>query len=687
MKHTETIMLNPAYSCWLNFKMYEKSANQSIEKYCHFILNKNKESKVINTAVQELCAAIQGIFHFYPQIVKSSENLDSPYLELLIHENNAAAEQNEVCGFTIRQIQKNEHDKITISGTDENGVLYGAFQFIFALGTGKSIDQIGTEQKTYNKLRMINHWDNLSGDIERGYSGNSIFYENNTITRNFGRIRDYARLLSSVGINCISLNNVNVHDEEAKFISDEYLQLIAPIVSIFFDYGIKILLSIDFASPILLGGLNTADPLDENVQNFWRNTADTVYSRIPDFGGFLVKADSESRPGPYTYGRDHTDGANMLADALQPHGGIVVWRCFVYNCHTDWRDRSLDRAKAAYENFIPLDGKFKENVILQIKNGPMDFQIREPVTPLFGSLEKTNQVIEFQIAQEYTGHQIDLCFLVPLWKEALDFDTFAKGEHSFVRDIVNGKLFQTPLGGITGVSNIGNSPAWTGNPLAQANLFGFGRLAWNPELSSKDIAKEWVVLTFGCDSRTVEKVTDMLLRSREIYEKYTCPLGIGWFVNPEAHYGPNVEGYEYSRWGTYNYADLKGIGVDRTVATGTGYAGQYKTENASMYEHIETCPENLLLFFHHMPYDYVLKSGLTILQHIYNTHFEGVEEVIELQKTWNSLRNTIDPDIFQEAQRRFKLQLKDAIEWRDVVNTYFYRKTGIPDKMGRHIYP
>jgi alpha-glucuronidase len=685
MKDTENYTLNPAYSCWMNFDIYKKSASKSIEKYCHCISAGNA-SKVVNTAVNELSAAIEGIFHFKPQIMLS-EDYNLPCIQLMIEEDNAALKQKDACRFTIKQINESDHDRIVISGTDENSVLYGVFQFIFALGTGKTADKIQTVQETYNKLRMIDHWDNLDGSIERGYSGNSIFFVNGKVTQNHDRIRDYARLLSSVGINYVSLNNVNVNDEETKFISDKYLPLLAPIASIFSDYGIKVLLSLNFASPIILGGLSTADPLDKDVQDFWRKTADTIYSYIPDFGGFLVKADSESRPGPYSYGRDHTHGANMLADALQPHGGIVIWRCFVYDCQTDWRDRKLDRAKAAYENFVPLDGRFKDNVVLQIKNGPMDFQIREPVNPLFGSLEKTSQFIEFQIAQEYTGHQIDLCFLVPLWKEALDFDTFAKGKSSFVSDIVNGKMFHRQIGGIAGVSNIGDSPAWTGNPLAQVNLFGFGRLAWNPALSSKDIAEEWAMLTFGSDSAAVEKITDMLMRSRDIYEKYTCPLGIGWFVNPESHYGPNVDGYEYSHWGTYHYADVKGVGVDRTVATGTGYAGQYKIENTRLYEEIETCPDNMLLFFHHMPYDYVLKSGLTILQHIYNTHFEGVEEVIELQKDWNSLQGAIDSSIFQEVQRRFELQLKDAVEWRDVVNTYFYRKTGVPDEKGRHIYP
>ncbi|HHV31642.1 MAG TPA: alpha-glucuronidase [Clostridiales bacterium] len=680
MKERNGITQHPAYPCWLNYKQYPKAADPCFEKYGRAV-RVAEPSRVLNTAAQELCRAMESIFGLTPAVIREDDR--QPYIQLCVTPGTAAA----ASGFCIRAVQENGQDKIVISGTDEAEVLYGVFRFLFLIGSGKTIGEIETQETTCNRLRIMEQWDNLSGEIERGYSGNSIFYEHGKITKNLERIRDYARLLSSVGINYISINNVNVFEEETKFISDVYLPEIASIASVFSDYGIRLLLSINFASPIALGGLETADPLDSGVQNWWKETADRIYAHIPDFGGFLVKADSESRPGPYTYGRDHAQGANMLADALQPHGGLVVWRCFVYNCHTDWRDRKLDRARAAYDNFVPLDGKFRDNVILQIKNGPMDFQIREPVTPLFGAMEKTNQIIEFQIAQEYTGHQIDLCFLVPLWKEALDFDTDAKGKGSFVREIVSGKLFHTQTGGVAGVSNIGDSPAWTGNPLAQANLFGFGRLARTPSLTSREIAEEWVRLTFGGEAVVVEKITDMLLRSREIYEKYTCPLGIGWFVNPGIHYGPSVDGYEYSRWGTYHYADWKGIGVDRTVATGTGYAGQYKGRNAEMYEHMETCPENLLLFFHHVPYNYVLKSGLTLLQHIYNSHFQGVEEAAELQKTWDSLRGLVDETIFEEVQRRFELQMKNAVEWRDVVNTYFFRRTGIPDEKGRHIYP
>ncbi len=668
-----------AYRCWLNYNRYSDSADKSLEPYCRTIVAPNR-SGVLRSAAKELASAVKGAFGFCPRIAAESDG--SPCIRLAV---SAGAADNDAAAFEIHRDEKNSC--IAISGIDENSVLYGAFEFIFALGSGKSLAEIDTKESSPNRVRMMQQWDNASGDIERGYAGQSIFYRNGEITSDLSRIRDYARLLASVGVNYISLNNVNVHDIETKFITEAYLPKIAAIASVFSEYGIRVMLSINFASPIVLGGLTTADPLDAKVQEWWRKTADTVYSYIPDFGGFLVKADSESRPGPFTYGRDHAQGANMLADALAPHGGLLLWRCFVYNCNTNWRDRKTDRARAAYDNFMPLDGKFHDNVILQIKLGPMDFQIREPLTPLFGGLEKTNQMIEFQITQEYTGHQIDLCYLVPMWKEALNFDTYARGKNSFVKDIVSGKMFGNLLGGSAAVSSIGTGAEWTGDPLAQANLFGFGRLAWNAERSSEEIAREWCALTFGRKRSVVDTVSDMLLRSREIYEHYTCPLGIGWFVNPQIHYGPSVDGYEYSQWGTYHYADLHGIGVDRTAATGTGYAAQYRAPNAEMFEHPETCPENLLLFFHHLPYDYQLKSGMTLLQSIYETHFRGAEEAKWLKEQWETLRGSIDPSIYEKVEQCFELQLKDAVEWRDVVNTYFYRKTGIPDAKGRLIYP
>lgn len=381
-----------------------------------------------------------------------------------------------------------------------------------------------------------------------------------------------------------------------------------------------------------------------------------------------------------------TGGANMLAKALEPFGGIVIWRCFVYNCQQDWRDRVTDRANAAYDHFMPLDGEFKDNVVLQIKNGPMDFQVREPVSPLFGGLKRTNQILELQITQEYTGQQKHVCFLIPQWKEVLDFETWCDGPGSTVKNLVCGKVYPQKHCGFAAVSNIGDNANWTGHILAQANLYGYGRLVWNPDLSSEAIADEWVRLTFSNDPGVIETISKILLKSWETYEHYTSPLGIGWMVNPNHHYGPSVDGYEYSAWGTYHRADWLGIGVDRTVATGTGFAGRYHKPNAEMFEDMNKCPEELLLFFHRVEYKHRLKSEKTLIQHIYDTHFERVKEAEEFRTRWLSLKGKIDKKRFDAVLERLEIQIRDAREWRDVVNSYFYRKSGIPDEKGRRIY-
>ncbi|MPQ31453.1 alpha-glucuronidase [Clostridium estertheticum] len=667
------------YNCWLN---YDKEVTLSDEiKEILKTIQLNEEGTIINTAVKELSIVIKKLIGKTPEIIKDTM-LSHIYLGKLKDKTIKLVPG----GFSIKKSTLNQKNIIEILGKDENGILNGVFSFIRAIYTGSNINEINIVDNPRNMVRMINHWDNMSGDIERGYAGESIFFKDNHIVENKSRIRDYARLMASVAINGIVINNVNVHKQETKLITDELLPEVKKIADIFREYGIKLYLSVNFASPMEIGGFLTADPLDFNVRTWWKKTAENIYSYIPDFGGFLVKADSESRPGPFTYGRNHAEGANMLAEALRPFGGIVIWRCFVYNCKLDWRDRSTDRAKAAFDNFKPLDGKFDENVVLQVKNGPVDFQIREPISPLFGALKQTNEFMEFQIAQEYTGQQKHLCYLVPMWKEALDFDTFANGKDSNVSKIVDGSLFKTKYGGVAAVSNIGGSECWTGHPLAQANLYGYGRLIWNTFLSSDEIAREWVKLTFGAEKDVEQIIVDILLQSREVYEKYTCPLGVGWMVNPNHHYGPSVEGYEYSPWGTYNYADYKSIGVDRTVATGTGYIGEYEPKVADKFENLETCPEELLLFFHNVLYSYKLKTGKTVIQHIYDTHFEGVEKVDEFINKWETLQNKIDSKIFDLVMEKFQIQKKDSREWRDVVNTYFYRKTGIDDLYKRKIY-
>ncbi len=583
-------------------------------------------------------------------------------------------------GYYIRSSEKG----LKLSAADENGILYGAFAVIRLISCGEDLKTICEESKPSNPLRMMNHWDNMDGSIERGYSGKSFYYLDNEIIVD-DRTVFFARLLASTGINGVVINNVNVKDAASYLITDRYFDKVKELSEVFADYGIKMFLSLNFASPIELGNLKVCDPLDKSVIEWWEGKMKEIYTRVPLLGGFLVKADSEGRPGPFTYGRTQADGANMLADVIRPYGGIIIWRCFVYNCTQDWRDKKTDRARAGYDYFKEQDGQYRENVILQIKNGPMDFQIREPVSPLIGGLTKTNQMLEVQIAQEYTGHQIDLCYLIPMFKEVLGFRTYCQEKNDTVADVVSGRTFGNKNAGMAAVINTGDDYNWTGNYLAAVNFYGFGRLSFDTDLSAEQIAREWIRMTFDLDKTDEDMLTDMLLKSREIYEKYTSPLGIGWMVTPNDHYGPSVDGYEYSRWGTYHRADHLGIGVDRTDK-GTGYAQQYYKENSEMYNDPSTCPEELVLFFHHLPYTWKLKSGKTLIQHIYDSHFEGEAEAEKLAGNWKDLEGKISGEVFTLVNDRFEKQISNAKEWRDQVNSYFFRKSGIEDEKGRTIY-
>ena len=575
-------------------------------------------------------------------------------------------------------------ETVAVEASDENGILYGCFELIRQLSLGTQTQELSIEKSPAIPLRMLNHWDNMDGSIERGYSGNSFFFEKNEILVD-DRIRTYARLLASVGINGTVINNVNVKDAATDLITDRYFEKLRILSEILAEYGIKLFLSLNYAAPMEISGLPGADPLDEQVIRWWKERMQQVYAAVPGLGGFLIKADSEGRPGPFTYGRTHAQGANMLAEAIEPYGGLIIWRCFVYNCKQDWRDRKTDRARSGYDNFIGLDGQFRDNVILQIKNGPMDFQVREPVHPLFGGLEKTNQMLEVQIAQEYTGQQRHVCYLIPMFKEVLEFRTYCREKDDSVLDLISGKTYGQTKCGIAAVANTGNDENWTGHDLAAANLYGFGRLAFEPQLSAEQIAREWIRLTFGSDPQVMDNLLFILMNSWPAYESYTAPLGIGWMVNPNYHYGPNVDGYEYDRWGTYHRADHLGIGVDRSH-NGTGYAGLYREPNASLYDDPEKCPEELLLFFHHMPYEYRLQSGKTILQHIYDTHFDGVALVDEMVRRFEELKGKLPEKQYERMAQRFAHQKEHSREWRDQINTYFYRKTGIPDEEGRKIY-
>ncbi len=670
-------------NCWLNYKRMDKIP-ECIKEFSNIFCGAS--GKCIDNAVREIDMAMSAMFGI--KVEKKyipADNISAGiYLKLFDDEDSkyTGTFVPDEEGYAL--YYKKNDNLIIVSSAGERGILYGVFRLMRLLQMETEPSDINLFENPYMPVRMINHWDNMAGDIERGYSGNSFFYENNKIIVD-DRTKAYARLMSSVGINAITINNVNVHSVETKLITDTFLFEVKKISDIFTSYGIKLYMSINFAAPAELGYTDTCDPLDPQVIKWWENTTKHLYEVIPDFGGYLVKADSEGRPGPYTYGRSHADGANMLARALSKYGGIVVWRCFVYNCKQNWRDRKTDRAKACYDNFYGLDGEFDDNVVLQIKNGPMDFQVREPVSPLFGALKKTNMFLELQIAQEYTGQQIDLCYLVPMWKEILDFNTYAYDDAT-VKRIVSGREYGNRICGVAGVTNTGNDSNWTGHDLAAANLFGFAMLCWNPELSAEQIGITWARATFGNDREVYLKIYEIIKDSWLTYEKYTSPLGIGWMINPSDHYGPNVDGFEYDVWGTYHRSDRNGMGQDRTVLNGTGYTAQYNEPLCSMYENVETTPDELRLFFHYTKYDYVLSSGKTVIQHIYDTHFEGVEEVEKMIAAWKTLEGSIDKRVFDRVNERFEKQLRNAIEWRDRVNTYFYRMSGINDEHGRTIY-
>ena len=659
---------------WLDYK--EKRENKDCEELKRFTFSgADKEDVIVKNASAELTRGLAAMLSIEPVIVCADTAVP------LEETDGEAIRDNEEYRICIKD------GGIDIAAKSGKGILYGVFDVLRTVAVEKSVKAEYAEEKRVRPsepLRMLNHWDNMDGSIERGYSGESFFYEDNEIIVD-ERTKDYARLIASTGINAVVINNVNVKQAASYMITDSYFAKLAELGEIFAGYGIGLFLSLNYASTIEIGGMDSADPLDEGVIAWWKDKMAEVFKKISTLKGFLVKADSEGRPGPFTYGRTQADGANMLADIAKEYGAIIIWRCFVYNCRQDWRDRKTDRARAGYDNFMPMDGDYHDNVILQIKNGPMDFQIREPISPLLGGLKKTNQMLEVQIAQEYTGHQIDVCYLIPMFKEILGFKTYCGGSKDSVADIISGETFGSRYSGIAAVTNTGNDFNWTGNYLAGANLYGFGRLAFENGLSAEQIAEEFVRMSISGDKEVVDTIMEILLPSREIYERYTSPLGIGWMVTPATHYGCSVDGYEYDRWGTYHRADHLGLGVDRTDK-GTGYALLYNEPNASMYNSPEDCPDELVLFFHHLPYTHKLHSGKSVIQHIYDTHFEGYEEAKALAAKWDTLKGRVADEIFENVKERFGRQLVNAREWCDQVNSYFYRKSGIEDEKGRQIW-
>lgn len=548
-----------------------------------------------------------------------------------------------------------DNDGFTISGTDNQlvitarhdiGLLYGAYEALRLQATETPVKEQSQQPKF--KLRLLNHWDNLDGSIERGYAGESIF---EWFHLDEELIREYARANASIGINGSVLNNVNA---SPKMLTKDYLKEVKKIADILRPYGIRVYLSINFATPMALGGTKTADPKNNSVRRWWKNKAREIYRMIPDFGGFLVKANSEGQPGPGDYHRSHADGANMLADALAPYKGIVMWRCFVYGAN----HKGEDRVKQAVSEFKPLDGKFRKNVILQTKNGPLDFQPREPYSPVFDQIRETPNMVELQITQEYLGQSKHLVYLAPMWKEFFQY------------------IEPDWLAGIAGVANIGKDANWCGHHFSQANWYAFGRLAWNPELTSEQIAREWLEQTFSTDENFVFLMSTVMEESREACVSYMMPLGLHHIFKFDHHYGPEPDGFkaEYPlEWCPvyYHQADKNGIGFDRS-STGTNAVSQYREPYASMYDKVEKCPENLLLWFHHLPWDYKMKDGSTLWESLQYHYNQGVIMTETYQNLWhNKMKAYVDEQRWREVDERLKIQVENAREWRDVCLGYF----------------
>lgn len=672
------VSANDGYGLWLNYyRAPEPILTEYRQQIREVIISGN--SATMELVRKELAAGLPGLLgQQVPEVrelknngtliagrVGSSALLTGNELENLLE--NAGDE-----GFLILTKEIDGKKSILITANTDTGVLYGTFRFLQMLQTGQQISRVDWLSVPKIKIRMLNHWDNLDGSIERGYAGRSLWDWENLPGKTDQRYYDYARANASIGINGTVLNNVNANP---LLLTPEYLEKVAALASIFRPFGIRVYLSVKFSSPVNIGGMETADPLVPEVREWWKNKVKEIYRFIPDFGGFLVKANSEGQPGPQNYGRSHAEGANMLAEALKPFGGIVMWRAFVYDNNVP-----EDRAKQALNEFKPLDGEFLDNVLIQVKNGPIDFQPREPFHPLFGAMPKTPLMMEFQITQEYLGQSTDLCYLAPLYKECLDSDTWAKGAGSTVAKVIDGTLENHRLTGMAGVANTGTDRNWTGHLFGQANWFVFGRLAWNHENASEQMAEEWIKMTFSHDAQVVQTIKKIMLASRENSVNYMTPLGLHHIMGMGHHFGP---GPWVSRgradWTSvyYHRADSTGIGFDRSP-TGSNATSQYFQPVAEKFASPETCPDEYLLWFHHLPWKYRMRSEKSVWDELCLHYYSGVEGVKKMQRDWDSLEGKIDQEEFLAVQDKIKKQLKVAEWWRDACVLYFQQFSKMP---------
>lgn len=601
-------------------------------------------------------------------VVGTHEN--SPVIRQLGWQTDLAKAGRE--GYVIRTATLNDRRILAVASEGEVGSLYGAFHLLRLMQTAQPIDNLRLFERPRIQLRLLNHWDNLDGSIERGYAGRSLWKWDELPDRLRPRYTDYARANASIGINGSVVNSVNA---DVRMLSAEYLAKAAALANVWRPYGVRVYLSANVAAPIRLGGLKTADPLDPGVADWWKTKAAEIYKLIPDFGGFTVKANSEGQPGPKDYGRTHAEGANVLADALAPHGGHVIWRAFIYD-----EDVDPDRAKRAFIEFTRLDGQFRPNVLVQIKNGPIDFQPREPFHPLFGALPATPIVAEIQPTQEYLGQAKHLVYLGTMWEEFLGADTHAKGQGSTVAKVIAGDVLPYRVTGLAAVVNPGEDTNWCGHHFSQSNWYAAGRLAWNPELPAGRIADEWIRMTFTNDAKTVQTIRTLMMGSREAFVNYTMPLGLHHLIGGD-HYAPLPENARAPRadWTAiyYHQASAEAIGFDRTMK-GNRAVGQYFPPVRDMFDRLDTCPEEYLLWFHRCRWNYRMKSGRTLWAAMCAKYSAGARQAAGMQATWQALGDRIDPRRHKEVADRLAIQAADAVKWRDRILEYFQGFSGLP---------
>jgi alpha-glucuronidase len=660
------------YDLWLRYVAIDDAALRASYRRSATTLVVPGASPTARVTLSELTRGLRGLLGVEPGISESIDRdgailVGTPaatpaiaslgWVEDLAH---AGAE-----GYVIRAARINGRAVTVIASMSDAGALRGAFHFLRLLQTRRPIAAVDIRERPRMDRRLLNHWDNLDGSIERGYAGASLWKWDELPGRIDPRVEDYARANASLGINGVVLNNVNANP---SILTAAYLQKAAALARTLRPYGIRVYLSANFAAPRILGGLSTADPLDAGVARWWRDKAAEIYALIPDFGGFLVKANSEGQPGPQDYGRSHADGANLLADALAPHGGIVMWRAFVYAADVD-----PDRVKRAYLEFVPLDGRFRDNVIVQVKNGPLDFQPREPFSPLFGATPRTPLMAELQITQEYLGHSTHLVYLAPMWKEALDADTYAKGPGSFVKKVIDGTLHGHRLNGIAGVANTGSDANWAGHDFAAANWYAYGRLAWDPDLGAGDIADEWIAMTWGHASSVRSSLRSLMLESHQLYVDYTMPLGLHHLIGGD-HYAPMPENPDPRRadWSAiyYHRADAAAIGFDRT-RRGSSAVDQYRSPLREQFNDPATCPEQFLLWFHRLPWDFRFASGRTLWEEMVGRYQTGAQGAQTMLARWQTLRGQVDDQRYAAVLAKLQRQADDAAAWRDKCLKYF----------------